>query len=56
MQDPKIDKLIEQDAKDMKTLKVRGTPTFFVNGKPLAQFGLGYLYEAINKEVLKSYK
>ena len=55
MHDPAIDKIIAQDAKDMKTLNVRGTPTFFVNGKPLEKFGMGYLYSAINNEVQKYY-
>lgn len=55
MNDPEILKRIAQDAKDMEELKVRGTPTFFVNGKPLDQFGLGYLYNAIDQEVKKYY-
>lgn len=55
MLDPKIQETIEKDTMDMKLLKVRGTPTFFVNGKPLEQFSLGHLYTAINKAVLESY-
>lgn len=55
MLDPAIDKIIEQDAKDMQSLKVRGTPTFFVNGQALEKFGIGYLYSAIKKEVDKQY-
>jgi len=55
MQDPEIAKHIQQDAEDMKTLKVRGTPSFFVNGQALEQFGVGYLYSAIEREVKKYY-
>ncbi len=55
MEDPQIQKIIDQDASDLKELKVRGTPTFFVNGKPLQGFGLQFLREAIELEVKKSY-
>lgn len=51
MEDPGIQKIIDQDAKDAGILEVRGTPTFFVNGKPLEQFGPGYLKEAIEREL-----
>jgi protein-disulfide isomerase len=56
MQDPKLDKLIEQDMKDLRTLNVRGTPAFFINGKPLERFGIGPLYEAVSNEIKKHYK
>ncbi|MBT4790670.1 MAG: thioredoxin domain-containing protein [Halobacteriovoraceae bacterium] len=56
MQDPEIDKIIAQDMKDLKKLNVRGTPSFFVNGLPLENFGMGYLYEAVSKEIKKHYK
>jgi protein-disulfide isomerase len=55
MKDPEIMNIIEQDAKDLKTLNVRGTPTFFVNGKPLEQFGIGFLYSAIDNAVKENY-
>lgn len=55
MKDPKYDEIISQDAKDLKELNVRGTPTFFVNGKPLEKFGIGFLYSAVDKEVQKQY-
>lgn len=51
MKDPAIVDIIEQDAKDMKFLNVKGTPTFFVNGKPLDGFGLDYLIKAIESEL-----
>lgn len=55
MHAPSIDKIIEEDAKDLKELKVRGTPTFFVNGKPLEKFGIAFLYSAVDAEVKKLY-
>lgn len=55
MKDNKIKKIIQQDAADLRELKVRGTPTFFVNGKPLERFGMKYLKKAIEIEVKKYY-
>ncbi len=43
--------IIEQDMADAKVLGVRGTPTFFVNGKPLEKFGVEALKEAIEREI-----
>ena len=56
MQDPAIENIINQDALDLKKLNVRGTPTFFVNGKPLESFGIEYLYGATDKAVKRQYK
>lgn len=47
MNDPEIEKIIAQDMADLRTLGVQGTPTFFVNGKPLDRFGPEALREAI---------
>jgi protein-disulfide isomerase len=49
MQDPKIISLIETDFNDAKTLQIRGTPSFFVNGKMVMEFGTSYLEEAIEQ-------
>ncbi len=43
-----IEKILEQDQIDAKELGVRGTPTFFVNGKPLTAFGPEALKKAID--------
>lgn len=51
MNDPAIEKIIEQDLADAKTLTVRKTPGFFVNGKPLMTFGRQQLYELIQSEI-----
>ncbi|MFT7682464.1 MAG: protein-disulfide isomerase [Moritella dasanensis] len=44
-----------QDAKDAKALKVFKTPTFYVNGKALTQFGDVQLKALIEREVRKAY-
>lgn len=51
MNDPAIDKMIEQEIKDGEALGVRGTPHFFVNGKPLETFGLEPLRDLVRKNL-----
>lgn len=51
MNDPAIDKMIEQEISDVQTLGVRGTPTFFVNGKPLESFGVEQLRTLVREVV-----
>lgn len=53
MHDPKIAEMIEQDAKDGVQLGVRGTPTFFINGKPLESFSYMQLELQIREELQK---
>jgi protein-disulfide isomerase len=55
MNDPEIVKLINQDLADAKTLNVRKTPGFFVNGKPLSRFGYQQLKELVDSEINKYY-
>lgn len=49
---PAIAAIIEQDVADTKAVNLRGTPTFFVNGKPLPSFGPQQLYELVAAEVV----
>lgn len=49
----KINQIIFQDVEDTTTLEVRMTPTFFVNGKPLPKFGVSYLRDLIQQEMMK---
>lgn len=42
---------LQRDLKDGQTLGVRQTPTFFVNGRKLAQFGEPYLRALIDEEL-----
>ena len=52
---PDIAKILAQDAADIQALNVRQTPTFFVNGKPLKQFGLTELKTLVDAEVKVQY-
>ena len=55
MNDPVIQKILEQDLADARTLNVRKTPGFFVNGRPLETFGPQQLYELIKSEIETQY-
>ena len=55
MSDPEIEKIIEQDMADAKTLNVRKTPGFFVNGRPLPSFGYNQLQEVVESEIIANY-
>jgi len=48
---PHIVGVLNQDAADIKAFNVKGTPTFFVNGKPLPSFGEDQLRELVKSEV-----
>jgi protein-disulfide isomerase len=47
MSAPEIEKIIQQDLADAKTLNVSMTPEFFVNGKPLPSFGYEQLRDLV---------
>jgi protein-disulfide isomerase len=55
MNDPAIAKIIEQDMADAKTLNVRKTPGYFVNGKPLQTFGYRQLQQLVQSEITANY-
>lgn len=55
MNDPSIEDIIAQDLADAKTLNIRKTPGFFVNGKPLVQFGREQLYRLVQSELKAQY-
>jgi len=46
---------IQQDISDARQLNVTKTPGFFVNGKPLTNFGYRQLQELIETEIRKQY-
>ena len=54
-QDPKFVEIIEQDLADGRTLGVRKTPQFFVNGKPLTRFGYEQLKSLVEAEIAAQY-
>lgn len=51
MEDPQIQEIIKKDMDDVQALGVKATPTFFVNGKVVDQFGPDHLRAAIEKEL-----
>jgi protein-disulfide isomerase len=51
----KVAQRIEQDMADAKALQVTKTPSFFVNGKPLTQFGYKQLQALIENELRIQY-
>jgi len=55
MNAPEIAQLIQQDLADAKTLNVRKTPTFFVNGRPLQGFGYAQLKALVEEEIVANY-
>ena len=53
---PEFQAILDKDGADAKALEVSRTPTFFVNGQPLAEFGPRPLYEMVKREVEKARK
>ena len=53
MKSPSTVGVINQDRADVEAVGVRGTPTFFVNGKPLPKFGQRELENMVQIEVEK---
>jgi protein-disulfide isomerase len=51
---PHIAAALNFDAADVATLGIKSTPTFYVNGKPLAEFGPQQLLELVQSEVNRS--
>ena len=46
-----INNVLTQDALDVETVRVRQTPTFFVDGRPLLDFGAKQLIEMVRLQV-----
>lgn len=55
MNDPRVAQIVAQDIADAKTLKVTKTPGYFVNGKPLVDFGWEPLKALVANEVRSAY-
>ena len=53
MDNPKIDQIIDIDAKDAKAYNVRGTPTIFVNEKKLDTLSQKELFDLVENEIYK---
>ncbi len=48
---PEIVGVLNQDRADVQALGIRQTPTFFVNSKPLPEFGVRQLLDLVQSEV-----
>jgi len=55
MESREIAGMIQQDLADAKTLNVKATPEFFVNGKPLPTWGYEQLKALVEDEVKAAY-
>ena len=53
MKNPKIDEILNNDAKDAKALEVRGTPTILVNDKKLQRLSEKDLFDLVETEIYK---
>lgn len=53
---PELQITLDKDGADAKALEVTRTPTFFVNGQPLTEFGPRPLYELVKREVERARK
>ena len=51
MRAPDVIGTLNQDRADVEAVGIRGTPTFFVNGKPLPEFGPDQLIALVEAEV-----
>lgn len=51
MMAPEITATLKQDVDDVKAVGITGTPTFFVNGKPLPSFGAQQLRDLVKAEI-----
>ncbi|SFB75462.1 Protein-disulfide isomerase [Polaromonas sp. OV174] len=52
---PQVQASLDQDMADAKTLNVTLTPGFFVNGKPLSNFGHAQLKALVDAEIESAY-
>jgi len=55
MQSPDVLQNVQQDIDDARTLGVDKTPGFFVNGKPLTEFGQMQLLQLVKEAVEREY-
>lgn len=55
MHRPEIAQAIHQDVEDGQALKVRATPEFFVNGRPMPSFGYEQLSQLVKEAVSEEY-
>lgn len=54
MRSPQIDRILAQDEQDARVLEVEKTPEYFVNGRPLPEFGMEPLVALIEQELRRT--
>ena len=54
MHSPGVNAVLETDMQDVMAVGIRGTPTFFVNGRALSEFGPEPLRQLVSSEVAKT--
>ena len=52
----RLKKPVQQDISDGRQLQVTKTPGFFVNGKPLIEFGSKQLQQLVDSEIRSNYQ
>ena len=55
LQSAEVARRIQQDMQDAQELNVNRTPGFFVNGKPLVEFGYKQLQQLVSSELASNY-
>jgi protein-disulfide isomerase len=55
MNRPEVIQVVQRDVQDGQTLKVRATPEFFVNGRPMPSFGYDQLSRLVKEAVAEAY-
>jgi protein-disulfide isomerase len=55
MKDSQLDMILSQDPADVASLKISKTPSFYVNQKPLVQFGYKQLRDLVETEIAAMY-
>ena len=56
MNAPEVNRTVEQDIADTRTLNVTQTPEFFVNGRAMPSFGAQQLKDLVDEEIAKAYR
>lgn len=51
MNSPSITRVLEMDRADVQTLRIRATPTFFINGRELRELNPDTFFAAVQEEV-----
>ena len=55
MNRPELIQAIQRDVQDGRSLDVRATPEFFVNGRPMPSFGYDQLSRLVEEAVADAY-